>query len=280
MSLKHHTVILVPHGRAKFRKWKVTNRQLLVGTVVASALLTIALLSVWSFFAKAVDKRQLADLANENQQLRQVNQDFENSIRELKGQLTEFEQRTQQLAIVAGLDGIATAQASGVGGDDLPDRLGALSGRLDQIEADLDAQVRLANATPAISPVRGILTSAYGYRKDPVSGAKALHRAVDLSTAPGHPVVATADGIVLRAERSGRLGNAVVIAHGYGFTTRYGHLARFKVEAGQRVKRGDVIGFVGNTGRTTGYHLHYEVLADGTPVNPLVYILDEAPRRF
>jgi murein DD-endopeptidase MepM/ murein hydrolase activator NlpD len=280
MSLKHHTVILVPHGRARFRKWQITNRQLVVGAVTASMLLIVALFSLWSFFTKAVDKQQLAELADENQHLREVNQDFENSIRELKGQLTEFEQRTQQLAIVAGLEGIDTGQAAGVGGDDLQDRVGTLTSHLDRIEVDLDEQMRRTAATPAISPVRGILTSAYGVREDPVSGEQAVHRAVDLSTAPGQPVVATADGIVVRAERSGRLGNAVVIAHGYGFTTRYGHLARYKVGAGQRVKRGDVIGFVGNTGRTTGYHLHYEVLADGTRVNPLVYILDDAPRRF
>lgn len=280
MGLKHHTVILVPHGRARFRKWRITSRQLMIGTVVVSALAAIAVLSIWSFFTKAVDQRQLADLATENQELREVNQDFENSIRDLRGQLAGFEQRTQQLAIVAGLDEIESGQESGVGGDVLQQRSDLLSGRLDRIEANLDDQIRQAASTPAISPVKGILTSAYGYRKDPVSGERALHRAVDLSTAPGQPVIATADGIVLRAERSGRLGNAVVIAHGFGFTTRYGHLSRYEVEAGQRVARGEVIGYVGNTGRATGYHLHYEVLADGTPVNPLVYILDEKPRRF
>ena len=280
MGLKHHTVILVPHGRARFRKWRITNRQLVVGAAVASGLLVVALLSIWSFFTKAIDHQQLADLANENQQLREVNQEFENSIRDLRGQLAEFEQRTQQLAIVAGLEAIEPGQESGVGGGDLQERFGDLANQLDRIEVDLNEQVRRAAATPAISPVRGILTSAFGYRQDPVSGEKALHRALDLSTAPGQPVIATADGIVLRADRSGRLGNAIVIAHGYGFTTRYGHLSRFQVAAGERVRRGDVIGFVGNTGRATGYHLHYEVLADGTPVNPLVFILDETPRRF
>lgn len=280
MGLKHHTIILVPHGRARFRKWRITNRQLTVGLAVAAGLMIVALLSIWSFFTKAVDHQQLADLADENQQLREVNQDFENSIRDLRGQLTEFDERTQQLAIVAGLEAIETGQESGVGGDDLQQRFGDLADRLDRIEVDLDEQVRRAAATPAVSPVRGILTSAFGYRQDPVSGERALHRALDLSTAPGQPVIATADGIVIRANRSGRLGKAVVISHGFGFTTRYGHLSRFMVAAGERVQRGDVIGFVGNTGRATGYHLHYEVLADGTPVNPLVYILDEAPRRF
>ena len=280
MGLRHHTIIVVPHTRARFRKWRISNRQILgVGTVLV-LLLGTSLFSTWSFFTKAVDKRQLAELVDENQQLRAVNQDFENSIRELKGLLTEFEQRTHQLAIVAGLDATDIAQQSGVGGGDLEGRALDLTSQLDNVHRRLQEQRHRTAATPAISPVRGILTSGFGYRADPVSGERSLHRAIDLSTAPGQPILATADGIVLHAERSGRLGNSVNIAHGYGFTTRYGHLSRFTVRAGKRVQRGDVIGYVGNTGRATGYHLHYEVRLDGQPVNPLVYILDETPRRF
>lgn len=280
MGLKHHTIIVVPHTRARFRKLRVSNRQIIaVGTTVA-LLLGVSLFSTWSFFTKAVDKQQLAELVDENQELRSVNQGFENSIRELKGRLAEFEQRTHQLAIVAGLDATDVEQQSGVGGGDLETRYDDLSGQLDEIHTLLEEQGRRTAATPAISPVRGILTSGYGYRADPVTGERALHRAIDLSTAPGQPVIATADGIVLRAERSGRLGNAVYVVHGFGLTTRYGHLSRFVVEPGERVQRGEVIGYVGNTGRATGYHLHYEVRLDGQPVNPLVYILDEKPHRF
>jgi len=280
MGLKHHTIIVVPHTRARFRKWRISNRQLLVAGTVLGLLLVTSLFSTWSFFTKAVDKQQLAELVDENQELRAVNQDFENSIRGLKGRLTEFEQRTHQLAIVAGLDATDISQQSGVGGGELERRYVDLTNQLDEIDVRFREQSRRTSATPAISPVRGILTSGFGYRADPVSGERALHRAIDLSTAPGQPVLATADGIVLQAEPSGRLGNAIHIAHGFGYATRYGHLRRFIVAAGERVERGDVIGYVGNTGRTTGYHLHYEVRLDGQPVNPLVYILDETPRRF
>ena len=280
MGLKHHTVIVVPHTRARFRKWRISNRQLFGTGAVLVVLLGVSLFSTWSFFTKAVDKQQLGELVDENQQLRAVNQDFENSIRELKGRLTEFEQRTHQLAIVAGLDAADMAPQSGVGSGDLEGRYVELSSQLDDIHDLLQEQGQRTAATPAITPVRGILTSGFGYRADPLTGERALHRAIDLSTAPGQPVIATANGIVLRSERSGRLGNAVYIAHGFGLTTRYGHLSRFTVEAGERVQRGDVIGYVGNTGRATGYHLHYEVRLDGRPVNPLVYILDETPRRF
>lgn len=280
MGLNHHTIIVVPHTRAKFRKWRVSNRQVLATGAVIVLLLGLSLFSTWSFFTKTVDQQQLTALVDENRQLRSVNQDFENSIRELKGQLSEFEQRTHQLAIVAGLDAMDIDQQSGVGGGDLDRRYRDLTGQLDSIDSRLQERGFRTAATPSISPVRGILTSGYGYRADPITGERALHRAIDLSTTPGQPILATADGIVLQAESSGRLGNAVDIAHGFGTTTRYGHLSRYTVRAGERVQRGDVIGYVGNTGRATGYHLHYEVRLDGQPVNPLLYILDESPRRF
>ena len=125
-----------------------------------------------------------------------------------------------------------------------------------------------------MAPARGILTSSFGYRRDPVHGGRAFHQGVDIAAAPGHPVKVPADGMVIRAGRIGGLGKAVYVSHGYGLTTRYGHLAEISVEPGDEVQRGDVIGTVGSTGRSTGYHLHYEVRVDGKAVNPLAYILD------
>jgi murein DD-endopeptidase MepM/ murein hydrolase activator NlpD len=288
MGLKYHTIILVPHSRAKFRKWTVSTRRLVAVGVTTVVLLLLSGISAWSFFFNSLDKAQLVRLQEENQQLRTVNQDFETSVRELNRQLADFEDRTRQLAIVAGIDGLGQEQDTGIGGEDLVlpgsnpidgllERAELLDQGLDSVGAGLAESLRLAATTPSISPVRGLLTSSYGYRSDPVTGQRALHRAIDISTAPGQPVRATADGIVLRARRNGRLGNAVDLSHGQGVMTRYGHLAKFNVRPGQRVLRGDVVGFVGNTGRTTGYHLHYEVRVDGQPVNPLTYILDKRP---
>ncbi len=288
MGLKHHTIILVPHSRAKFRKWTVSTRQLLVAGLATLVLLLLAVASTWSFFFTTIDKAQLSQLEAENLRLREVNQDFETSVRELNRQLVDFEDRTRQLAIVAGVDGLGLEQEPGIGGEDLllsdpaalsqlRDRAEFLDRGLESVGAELAEQLQQAAATPSISPVRGLLTSGYGYRSDPVTGQRALHRAIDISTSPGQPVKATADGVVLRARRNGRLGNSVDLSHGYGVMTRYGHLASYNVEPGQRVRRGDVIGFVGNTGRTTGFHLHYEVRLDGQPRNPLTYILDKRP---
>ena len=115
-------------------------------------------------------------------------------------------------------------------------------------------------------------------RTDPIHGRRAFHQGLDISARPRTPVYAPADGLVLRAGRIGQLGNAVYVSHGYGLTTRFGHLASLDVEPGDRVRRGDVIGTVGNTGRSTGYHLHYEVHVDGKPVNPVAYLLDRPTR--
>lgn len=290
MGLKHHTIILVPHSRAKFRKWTVSSRQLATAALAAVTLLLLTAVSTWSFFFTSIDKTQLTQLEEENLRLREVNQDFETSVRDLTRQLTDFEDRTRQLAIVAGLDGLGLEQDPGIGGEDLllpeqgklgylDDRADLLDRGLQSISAELAERFQLAAATPSISPVRGLLTSSYGYRSDPVTGQRALHRAIDISTSPGQPVKATADGVVLRARRNGRLGNSVDLSHGHGVVTRYGHLASYNVEPGQRVRRGEVIGFVGNTGRTTGFHLHYEVRVEGQPVNPLAYILDKRPSR-
>ena len=289
MGLRYHTVILVPHARARFRKWRVSNLQ--VGLALSSlALLTLtAAFSTWSFLTTTVDRREVEQVRGENQELRQVNQTFETSIRELQQQLSAYDERTRRLAIVAGLDATTEGTEAGIGGSgtgaapgDPRDWLAAvaartelLDGSLDRIAAKLEERSRWISSTPAVAPVRGILTSGFGFRRDPITGRREGHSAIDIAASPGKAVQAPADAIVTRAGAvGGGLGNGVFLAHGFGVTTRYGHLSRVAVSAGQRVRRGDVIGYVGNTGRSTGYHLHYEVLVDGQPVNPLGYILD------
>src|SRR6202035_4188846 len=285
MGRPHHTVIFVPHARAKLRKWRVTNLQ--IGLAVGAFLLLslAASFTTWSYFRTEVNPAEIARLRGENAKLRQVNVSFEASIKKLQDRLTDYEDRTRQLAIVAGVENLAQA---GVGGaaplseTSLSDvaamssRAARLSGRLDAVAAKLEERVRWISSTPAIAPVKGILTSGFGYRNDPMTHGPGVHQGVDIAAGPGQPVHASADGIVLRAREVTGLGRAVYLAHGFGLSTRYGHMSRVDVRPGQRVKRGDVLGLVGNTGRSTGYHLHYEVRLDGDPVNPLGYILDDA----
>jgi murein DD-endopeptidase MepM/ murein hydrolase activator NlpD len=131
-----------------------------------------------------------------------------------------------------------------------------------------------AIAVPSDKPVRtAAFTSGYGYRSDPFQGRAAMHAGIDLAGAVGTPIYATADGIITDAGyNSGGYGNLIKIDHGRGIETRYGHLSKMAVYAGQRVKRGDMIGRMGSTGRSTGSHLHYEVRIDGRPVNPVPFM--------
>ena len=128
------------------------------------------------------------------------------------------------------------------------------------------------SATPSIWPVRGAITAGFGQRMDPFTGEGAFHTGVDIAAPVGTPVRAVADGILFHAGPDSSYGNEALIDHGYGLTTKYGHLRSLTVVVGQEVSRGEIIGTVGMTGRTTGPHLHYEVLVSGTPVNPVNYL--------
>ena len=159
----------------------------------------------------------------------------------------------------------------------LKDLLQGLESRLQTVRSNVDKRNSLAAATPSIWPTHGWLSSSMGNRADPLTGEKDFHPGLDISAGTGDPVYATADGKITTAAMAGNYGNLVVIDHGYGIETRYGHLSAFKVREGQAVKRGDLLGLVGATGRTTGSHLHYEVRANGRILNPLQLLLN--PRR-
>lgn len=139
----------------------------------------------------------------------------------------------------------------------------------------LSERQSLLNSTPNMKPAKGWITSRFGYRTSPFSGKTALHAGLDIAAAPGSPVYAPADGVVVFASYDESYGKLITIDYGYGVITRFGHLSQVYVQAGQKVNKWDVVGAVGNTGRSTGPHLHYEVRINGTPVDPLNYILDE-----
>jgi len=128
--------------------------------------------------------------------------------------------------------------------------------------------------TPSIWPTRGWFTSGFGYRISPFTGLRQMHEGVDISNRIGTPVIAPADGLVTNIGREWGFGKILVISHGFGFTTRYGHLDRINAKIGQRVKRGQKVAEMGSTGRSTGPHLHYEVRMNGVPVNPMKYVLN------
>ena len=151
----------------------------------------------------------------------------------------------------------------------LRDILGVIEQRLASVRNGVDRRQALASATPSIWPIAGWISSGYGTRRDPFTGQEDFHSGLDISGTYGQQVHAPADGIVTTAAYNGNYGNQIILDHGFGLTTRYGHLSRFEVMVGQQVRRGQVIGHVGSTGRSTSSHLHYEVLMNGRLTNPL-----------
>jgi len=151
--------------------------------------------------------------------------------------------------------------------------------RVEEVDQQILAGLMLENkdsllSTPSIWPVRGFVTSGFGRRRAPLAGSTAMHTGLDISNRIGTPVRAPARGAVTFAAWDGAYGITITLDHGNGITTRYAHLNKALVKVGDYVQRGDVIGELGNTGRSTGPHLHYEVLLNGTPVNPMRYILN------
>lgn len=159
----------------------------------------------------------------------------------------------------------------------LKDLLQGLESRLQTVRSDVDKRNQLAAATPSIWPTHGWLSSSMGNRADPFTGERDFHPGLDISADKGDPIYSTADGKVTHAASAGNYGNLVIVDHGYGIETRYGHMSAFKVKVGHAVKRGDLLGLVGATGRATSSHLHYEVRANGRILNPLQLLLN--PRR-
>jgi len=151
----------------------------------------------------------------------------------------------------------------------LRDLLVGIEDRLALVRSGVERRQALALATPSIWPVTGWLSSPYGGRKDPFTGQDDFHPGLDISSPQGEPVLAPADADVSSAGPGGDYGNLVVLDHGYGIVTKFGHLSRFAVSPGQRVKRGDVIAYVGTTGRSTSPHLHYEIWMNGRLTNPM-----------
>jgi murein DD-endopeptidase MepM/ murein hydrolase activator NlpD len=273
---KYNTIIFVPHARARFRKLTISTRALGLAAAGIGVILVAAVAFGWALLASSRDDRRYEQTLEENQRLRSSEAALHRRIDGISRQLSEFEARTKRLAIVAGL---TDSVAGGVGGPDTPNRTFSdqsawLSSRLGRLEDQFSRRSALIAATPTVWPVHGAPTSGFGLRADPFTGQPAFHEGVDISTSRSEPVLATADGTVLRSGWAGEYGKAIQIQHGDRYTTLYGHLEATLVAEGQLVHRGDRVGLVGSTGRSTAPHLHYEVHVDGHPVNPLEYILD------
>jgi murein DD-endopeptidase MepM/ murein hydrolase activator NlpD len=246
---------------------------------------------------------ELEGLRKETREQRLQIQQFVQKVKDFEQQIVRLERFDRKLRVITSLEGSGVSkQKWGMGGTDyreidlytsIPsDESGKVVDKLSRDIAVLKNQAEvqeisfqelddffkgqesLLSSTPSICPVRGWVTSGFGYRISPFTDMKEVHEGIDIATRLNAPVIAPADGITVRVGRDISYGNVLEIDHGYGVVTRYGHNARILPNMGDKIKRGQVIAEVGNTGRSTGPHLHYEVMVSSIPVNPINYIFD------
>jgi murein DD-endopeptidase MepM/ murein hydrolase activator NlpD len=298
MAKKFFSLIIVPHNRGKFKTITLSEKKVKILIMVLTLLFTALTVFLIDYFSMNVTRQKYRELYDENSRQKQAIAKYKVSLNKLKTDIDDFESYAKKINVMAGLKSPEVLKEVGVGGGDRGsgqeisasnysqdvglNRAQRISRKADGIDKNLNTLVRFFEeqtaklaSTPTIWPTTGWLVSAYGSRTDPFTGKSAFHYGMDIASSFGNPVVATADGFVSHVKREKIGGNTVIISHGGGFTTVYCHLSKFAVKAGQRVKRWDVIGYIGQTGKALGPHVHYEVRRNGKAVNPYKYILEE-----
>lgn len=298
MAKKFFSLIIVPHNRGKFKTITLSEKKVKILIMVLTLLFTALTVFLIDYFSMNVTRQKYRELFDENSRQKHAIAKYKVSLNKLKADIDEFESYARKINVMAGLKSPEVMKEVGVGAGDrgsgqemsssnYPQDVGLnraqrISRKADGIDKNLNTLVRFFEdqttrlaSTPAIWPTEGWLTSAYGSRIDPFTGKKAFHYGLDIASSFGSPVVATADGFISNIKREKIGGNTIIISHGRGFTTVYCHLSKFAVKVGQKVKRWDVIGYVGQTGKALGPHVHYEVRRNGKAVNPYKYILEE-----
>ena len=289
MANEFYTLIIVPHAKARFRKIQVPVR--LMKWVTASLGLGGLILAGFLIHYTRIsyEVAELRQLRAQNSVLSSKAHAYEQNATRLQAKVQALQNVVTKLGMMAGLEKtLPDAQVGGVGGlssteitapsvdfQSMDKTLTDLTRKSSRIEEFFQDQKVVLSSTPSVWPVRGYLSASFGNRLDPFTGLKDFHSGIDISTPIGTKVQAPADGIVVFCGVKGGYGNAMVIDHVYGLVTRYAHLASFSGKPGQRVRRGDVIAFVGSTGKSTAPHLHYEVWLNDQAQNPIQYILDE-----
>lgn len=302
---KHfYTLLIIPHKKKdSVKKFLATPHHFRLTAIIAGAFLFFFGYCAFDYLTLKLEQMELANLRELTSTQQEKIETLQEKISFFDRQLADLKQVDEKIRKMASeltgksrklskkLNPKAREQALGIGGPMPADEAGSdkltnLNRRMDQLLEDASARERslaelqeylraqrsIAAVTPSGWPVTGWVTSEFGRRTNPFGGRSEFHTAIDIATKLGAPIKAPADGIVANVEKRPDMGLMIQIEHGRGVGTLYAHLFRSAVSKGQVVKRGDVIGYVGNSGRSTGAHLHYSVSLNGVYVNPRNYL--------
>ena len=295
------TISIIPEDKTRIKHFKFSRGFLVVMACLLALSVTAVSAILYDYSTLKKTLPSMHALEREVTHQRAQIQVFAKKIGTLKSEIAELQESEKRLRVLANIEpSTGDSPVFGIGGpmpEDLNPELplnkkhdGLVRQMHDQVEylsevsamqkeafrdlrPYLESRKSLLASTPSIRPTSGWISSGFGYRKSPFTSRREFHQGMDIATRMGTPVVAPADGTITFVGRKGGLGRAVVVDHGHGFVTRYGHLKKCLVKRGACIKRGDKIALVGNSGRTTAPHLHYEVRLNGLPVNPRKYTL-------
>lgn len=295
MRKKHLSLIVIPHTKTTTRTLSFSRRTVKLA-IWGAAIIGVLLLGVTADYIRIqVSSRSYGALKAENRTQAEAIREYQAKIGSLETRVNGFDEYVKKLNLMAGIttdqklkefyvgdypreevssSAESQIQAPGAPIRDLQNKTEDIQRNFDTLNAFFESNTSFLASQPSIWPTNGWTSSGFGYRTDRFTQKWTFHYGLDIVATMGNPVVAPADGFVAEISRSGLLGNSIVLSHGGGLTTLYGHLSKIGVVSGQKVKRGDVIGNVGSTGKSTGPHLHYEVRINGKPVNPYTYILE------
>lgn len=303
MNERRWRVVVVPPGSGTSKVFEVSQNLVKLALGVGLVLVLATILLSYTTLSRTLTIARHQGLLQENQVLARELGQMEGRIGLLQDTLGAIQQRSAKIRLLANLDPVdPQVAAAGIGGPSTTSSAtaelrgaGVLGGRAAEVKVDLNAMIRRANllassfseaadslelhtarlaATPSIMPTSGWLTSAFTQmRTHPILHIDRPHEGIDVVAPSGTPIEAPAAGVVVSAGWESGFGNVVTLNHGFGLITKYAHASRLLVRPGQRVRRGERIALVGNTGLATSSHLHYEVHVNGKPVDPLRYVL-------
>jgi len=303
---RNYSVIIVSDATASNKEFTVSSKLIKNAVLAFSFLLIFFGFIIFHYLTMTLDKQKMKRLEFDAKDKRQKISELSSTIEYLNKRLKNMEIYKERIMVATGLTsplalkevgsggpefGNASSNFSGASGvipapqsllqKDMVPKTADIRDKAQKIEDSLKSMEKFVNqqklqlaATPVIWPTRGYISGVFGNRVHPFTGRYEFHYAIDIATQLGNKIIAPADGVVLVAEPKEYYGKMIIIDHGFGYVTRYGHLAGFNVREGQRVQRYDVIGTVGTTGRSNGPHLHYEVRYFDKPLNPMDFILD------